>query len=38
MEQIPLASDVLAILDHAFMNLRHPLVQASHTLQLFLEK
>ena len=37
-ELIPIACDVLAILDHAVMHLRHPLVQASHTLQLFLEK
>jgi hypothetical protein len=38
MEQIPVASDVLAILDDALVNLRHPVVQAPHTLQLFLEK
>jgi hypothetical protein len=35
---IAVARDMFRVLHDAFVNLRHPLVQAPHTLQLFLEK
>lgn len=37
-ELIPIASDVLGVFNNAVMNLRHPLVPASHTLELFFQK